>query len=53
MCRSAKATFETILKNLQSNKEGYEKTKETYTKDLTDLTKRSAQIQLERTWTVI
>ena len=47
MCRSAKATFETILKNLQSNKEGYEKTKETYTKDLTDLTKRSAQIQLE------
>ena len=48
MCRSVKATFETILKNLQSNKEGYEKTKEAYTKDLADLTKRSAQIQLER-----
>ena len=48
MCRSAKATFETILKNLQSNKGAYEKTKETYTIDFTDLTKRSAQIQLER-----
>ena len=48
MCRSAKATFETILTNLRSNKEGYERTKETYTRDLTDLTKRSAQIQLDR-----
>ena len=48
MCRSTKATFETVLRNLQSNKEGYEKAKEAHTKDLADLVKRSEQIQLER-----
>jgi len=46
--RSAKVTFEAILKNLESNKGAYEKSNEAYTSDLTDLTNRSPQIQLER-----
>jgi DNA-binding helix-hairpin-helix protein with protein kinase domain len=48
MLRQSKANFATTLQNLESNKAAYENSKTAYTQDLTELTKRSAQIQLER-----
>jgi DNA-binding helix-hairpin-helix protein with protein kinase domain len=48
LARATKDTFEMILKNLESNKDAYKEEKDAYTRDLTDLAKRSAQIQLER-----
>jgi DNA-binding helix-hairpin-helix protein with protein kinase domain len=48
MLKQSKASFTTTLKNLESNKAAYENSKAAYTHDLTELTKRSAQIQLER-----
>jgi DNA-binding helix-hairpin-helix protein with protein kinase domain len=46
--RELETTFQAIRRGLESNKNAYENLKETYKKDLLDLTKRSAQLQLER-----